>query len=179
MRDGGGPPSGGRVEWERMTRAVLDVRLLEPGDWHVLRTIRLRALADSPRAFTAHYHRESRLNEHEWRRRFDVARWVVAVDGGEVIGLAALVDCHPEDPHHIESIWVAPRHRNRGVFRALLEGIIEIARRAELTDLWLWVLEDNRCALHVYERLGFAWTGERQPIRPRHWRRELRLRRCI
>ena len=93
--------------------------------------------------------------------------------------MAGLVDCYPEDPYHIESIWVAPTHRNRGVFRALLGSIVEIARQVELTELWLWVLEDNRCALHVYERLGFEWTGERQPIRPRHWRRELRLRRAI
>jgi ribosomal protein S18 acetylase RimI-like enzyme len=162
-----------------MTRALLDVRLLEPGDWHVLRTIRLRALADSPRAFTSHYLREARWNEHEWRRRFDVTRWIVAVDDGEVIGLAGLVDCHPEDPHHIESIWVAPTHRNRGVFRVLLDSMIEIARRAGLTELWLWVLEDNPGALDVYERLGFERTGERQPIRPRHRRRELRLRRRL
>lgn len=161
-----------------MTRAVLDVRLLEPGDWHVLRTIRLRALAESPRAFTSQYRRESRWNEHQWRRRFDTAHWIVALDGHEVIGVAGLVDCHPEE-QHIESIWVAPTYRNRGVFRSLLTGVVEIARRTGLTDLRLWVLEDNRCARQVYERLGFEWTGERQPIRPRHWRRELRLRRAI
>ena len=96
----------------------------------------------------------------------------------ELIGLAGLVDCHPEE-QHIESIWVAPTHRNRGVFRTLLDGLIEIARRAGLSDLWLWVLEDNVCARSAYERLGFEWTGERQPIRPGHWRRELRLRRAI
>ncbi|MBL8925204.1 MAG: GNAT family N-acetyltransferase [Pseudonocardia sp.] len=162
-----------------MTRAVLDVRLLERGDWHVLRTIRLRALAESPHAFTSPYQREFRWSEHQWRRRVETEDWFVAVDDGHVIGMAALVDCSPHDPHHIESIWVAPTHRNRGVFRALLDGIIEIARRAGLTDLWLWVLEDNRCALRVYERLGFEWTGERQPIRPRHRCRELRLRRRI
>jgi ribosomal protein S18 acetylase RimI-like enzyme len=161
-----------------MARALLDVRPLEPGDWHVLRTIRLRALAESPRAFTSHYHRESRWNEHQWRRRFDTAHWIVAVEGDQLIGLAGLVDCHPEE-QHIESIWVAPTHRNRGVFRSLLDDLIEIARRAGLTDLWLWVLEDNVCARRAYERLGFEWTGERQPIRPGHWRRELRLRRAI
>ena len=161
-----------------MTRAVLDVRLLTPGDWHVLRTIRLRALAESPHAFTAHYRREWQCNERQWRRRFDAAHWIVAVDGDEVVGVAGLVDCHPEE-QHIESIWVAPAHRHRGVFRMLLNRLIEIARRAGLTELWLWVLEDNVCALRVYERLGFEWTGERQPISPGHWRRELRLRRVI
>jgi ribosomal protein S18 acetylase RimI-like enzyme len=120
-----------------------------------------------------------RWNEHQWRCRVATEHWFVAVDDEGVIGMAALVDCSPKDPYHLESIWVAPTHRNRGVFRALLDGIIEIARRAELTDLWLWVLEDNRCALRVYERLGFERTGERQRIRPRHWRREVRLRRAI
>ena len=166
------------VTRERMTRGGLDVRVLAPGDWHVLRTIRLRALAESPHAFTSHYHRESRWNEHQWRRCLDSAHWIVAVEGDQLIGLAGLVDCHPEQ-QHIESIWVAPTHRNRGVFRSLLDDLIEIARRAGLTDLWLWVLEDNVCARSAYERLGFEWTGERQPIRPGHWRRELRLRRAI
>jgi len=162
-----------------VTRAVLDVRPLGPGDWHVLQTIRLRALAESPHAFTSHYQRESQWNEQQWRRRFDAAHWIVAVEGGEVIGLASLMKCHPEGLHHIESIWVAPTHRKRGVFRSLLDGLIEIARRAGLADLWLWVLEDNVDARSVYERLGFEWTGERQPIEPGHWRTELRLRRAI
>jgi RimJ/RimL family protein N-acetyltransferase len=161
-----------------MTRAVLDVRLLVPGDWHVLRTVRLRALAESPHAFTSYHHRELRWSEHRWRRRFDEAHWLVAVERGEVIGLAGLVDCHPEDPH-VESIWVAPAHRNRGVFRSLLDGVIEIARSAGIRELCLWVLEDNLCAQRVYERLGFVWTGEKQPIRPGHWRRELRWRRTV
>jgi ribosomal protein S18 acetylase RimI-like enzyme len=162
-----------------MARALLEIRRLGPADWHLLRMIRLRALAESPRAFTSYYQRESQWNEHQWRRRFDSAHWIVAVDDGEPIGVAGLVDCHPNEPHHVESIWVAPTHRNRGVFRSLLDRLIEIARQAGSTDLWLWVLEDNLDAREVYERLGFEWTRERQPIRPGHWRREMRLRRAI
>ncbi len=41
--------------------------------------------------------------------------------------------------------------------------MVEVARRAGRTDLWLWVLEDNLLARHVYARLGLTWAGERRP----------------
>jgi ribosomal protein S18 acetylase RimI-like enzyme len=63
---------------------------------------------------------------------------------------------------HIESIWVAPTHRRRGVFRALLLELAEINRWLGVTDLMLWVLEDNHEAQRAYEALGFVPTGERQ-----------------
>ena len=158
-----------------MAKAVLDVRLLEPADWQVLRDTRLRALIDSPGAFTAYYHRECRLTEGQWRQRLHTATWVVAIEHGAVIGIAGLVNDDPEEPEHVESIWVAPGHRNRGVFGSLLNTMVEIGRRADLTELWLWVLEDNQLAQMVYAQLGFRWTGERKPIDPAHRRFERRL----
>ena len=162
-----------------MAETVLDIRLLAPADWRILRDIRLRALIDSPRAFTSHYHRERSWSEHEWRQRFRTATWVVALERGVVIGIAGLVNDHPEEPQHVESIWVAPTHRCRGVSRSLLDMMVETARRAGLAELLLWVLEDNLLARHTYSRLGFEWTGERKPIRPGHPRFERRLRLAI
>lgn len=159
-----------------MTRAVLDVRLLEPADWRLLRDTRLRALIDSPQAFTSSYHSERRWNEQQWRQRFRAATWMVALDRGAVIGIAGLVNDHPEEPEHVESIWVAPSHRGRGVFRSLLQSMIEISRRAELDFLWLWVLEDNAHARRVYAHLGFVWTGEQKPVQADGPRLERRLR---
>jgi ribosomal protein S18 acetylase RimI-like enzyme len=162
-----------------MTKALLNIRLLAPADWQVLRDTRLRALIDSPHAFTSPYHRERRWSEHQWRQRFRAATWVVALEHGAVIGIAGLVNDHPEEPEHIESIWVAPTHRRRGVSRSLLDTVTDVARRAGLVELLLWVLEDDLLACHIYTHLGFEWTGERKPIWPGHDRYERRLRLAI
>ncbi|WP_051579815.1 GNAT family N-acetyltransferase [Pseudonocardia acaciae] len=159
-----------------MTKAVLEIRLLTPADWRVLRNTRLRALLDSPDAFTSDYRRERGLNEHQWLRWFDAAAWVVAVERDKVIGLVALVDGQKPEGRHVESIWVAPTHRQRGVFRALLDEVIEIGRLMGLDELLLWVLEDNTVARRVYARLGFVDTDERQKIESGGQRYERRLR---
>jgi ribosomal protein S18 acetylase RimI-like enzyme len=162
-----------------MTEAVLDIRLLSPADWRILRDTRLRALIDSPWAFTSHHQLEWKWSEHQWRQRCRVATWAVAVERGVVIGIVGLVNDHPEEPHHVESIWVAPTHRRRGVSKSLLNTIKEAARLAGLAELLLWVLEDNLLALRVYTRLGFEWTGERKPIDAERRRFERRLRLAI
>jgi ribosomal protein S18 acetylase RimI-like enzyme len=163
-----------------MTRALLDVRSLGPGDWHVLRKIRLRALAESPHAFTSYYLRERWWTRRRWCRRLDSAEWIVALDRGEVIGIAAVVDCSPEEPHHVESIWVEPAHRGRGVLRSLVHYASRLTRECGHSELWLWVLEDNIHARRAYKRLGFVWTRERQQIGPVYRRRfERRLRLAI
>ena len=174
-----GPTHGGRVDRHRMTRAVLDVRLLEPADWRLLRDARLRALIDSPHAFTAEYRQELELSDDQWRQRLHAAAWVVAMEYGIVIGMAGLVGGHPEEPEHVESIWVASTHRKQGVFTSLLGRVVEVARGAQLNELWLWVFEDNVCAWRTYVRSGFVWTGERKRIAPDHHRFERRMRLVI
>jgi predicted GNAT family acetyltransferase len=103
------------------------------------------------------------LSDLEWLQLFHAATWIVADDGEEVIGLARSV-AEPATPwvRHIESIWVAPTHRRRGVFRALLSALAEIEHRRGVTDMLLWALEDNHDAQQAYEMLGFKPTGERQ-----------------
>ena len=160
-----------------MINAVLDIKLLKPDEWPVLRTVRLRALGESPHAFMARYEDEARLSAREWRQRLVTAVWAVAVESGEIIGLAGLVE--GQQPHmekHVESIWVAPTHRCRGVFRSLLAALADEARRTCLLELPLWVLEDNKIALLAYSRLGFVATGERQAIDSTRNRFERRLR---
>ena len=153
---------GALPEGESM-ESILDLQLLSPVDWRILRAARLRALQDSPHAFLSRYDNELRLSDWEWRRMFDASIWVVARETDDVVGLARSVG-EPTRPwtRHVESIWVAPTHRRRGVFRGLLDALAEVEREMGVTELLLWVLEDNHDAQRAYETLGFEPTGERQ-----------------
>jgi ribosomal protein S18 acetylase RimI-like enzyme len=160
------------------TRDVTDLGLclLTSADWRVLRAARLRALLDSPHAFASSYAHESVWGESEWRRMFIASTWVVASDAEKVIGLARSVRRRkPPATLHLESIWTAPTHRRCGVFRALLHALAVRARQTAVTDLLLWVLEDNHAAQRAYEALGFEPTGERHFLRA-FGRFELRLK---
>jgi ribosomal protein S18 acetylase RimI-like enzyme len=159
-----------------MMELTLQLDLLAPVDWPVLREARLSALRDSPYAFTSSYAHESTWQEPEWRRLFNAATWIVARESEKVIGLARSIG-EPELPktRHVESVWVAPTHRRRGVFRALMRALAESERRTGIADLLLWVLEGNDDAQRAYEALGFEPTGECQFL-PAFGRFERRLR---
>jgi GNAT superfamily N-acetyltransferase len=157
-----------------MINAVLDIKLLAPEEWHVLRTIRLRALLDSPGAFMSYYETEARWGEAQWRKRFTAATWAVAIESGAVIGIAGLVDGNGGDGRHVEWTWVDPAYRRRGVFRALLEALVDLQSGNGGHDMALWVLENNYEAREVYAQLGFRPTGERQHLPDDRY--ELRLR---
>jgi ribosomal protein S18 acetylase RimI-like enzyme len=141
---------------------LLELQSLTPVHWRLLRAARLAALLDSPAAFTSSHAQESKWAEREWRRVFDAATWIVALEAEKAIGLARSVGAPGHGTRHVESIWVAPTHRQRGVCRALLHALAEMDRRQGGTDLMLWVLEDNQEAQSAYKALGFEPTGERQ-----------------
>jgi ribosomal protein S18 acetylase RimI-like enzyme len=154
----------------------LNLYLLTPADWRVLREARLTALLDSPQAFTSSYADEAVWGESEWRRGFKTARWIVAHETGKVIGLArSVIEEESPSTRHLESIWVAPTHRRRGVCRALLRALVEMELSMGMTELMLWVLEENHAAWGAYTALGFEPTGERQFL-PGFGRFERRLR---
>lgn len=154
--------------------AVLDIKPLAPDEWCVLKGTRLRALQESPHAFASDYASEACWSDARWQQFLAAARWVVAVESGVVIGIAGLFDGGPLDGWHIESIWVEPTHRHLGVFRALLDTLVDGEHTKGARHLALWVLEHNHGALHAYRRLGFVPTGERQRLLGGRY--ELRLR---
>lgn len=145
--------------------STVGLRLLEQRDWQVLRAARLMALLDSPDAFTSSFACESKWAEPDWRRMLHFATWVVAHQDETVIGLARSIR-EPEQPTacYVESIWVAPTHRRQGVLRALLQDLARREQRKGVTDLLLWVLENNDQAQFAYHALGFKATGQQQPL---------------
>ncbi len=62
----------------------------------------------------------------------------------------------------IQSVYVDPAHRRRGVFKRLYEETLHRARtRPGVCGLRLYVEAENRRAQRAYERLGMKLTGYR------------------
>ncbi|HEY7128294.1 MAG TPA: N-acetyltransferase [Nitrospira sp.] len=60
----------------------------------------------------------------------------------------------------IQSLYVAPAWRRRGVFRRMLEEIMTSARAApDVCGVRLYVEQENRTAQAVYQRLGLSPSG--------------------
>jgi ribosomal protein S18 acetylase RimI-like enzyme len=76
----------------------------------------------------------------------------VAVDGERPVGLVTFAirsgDC--------EIVTIDARVRRAGVGRRLVAAVIEMARAAGVTSLWLITTNDNRVAIAFYEALGFV-----------------------
>ncbi len=135
----------------------------------VFKTIRLRALQDSPTAFSSTYERESKITDEEWLQRS--VRW--ASDGSigyiayEMAKPCGLVICYAEahDPPcaQVLSMWVDPAYRRAGVGRALIEALAAWAKSRGLHNLKLMVTSINRDAVEFYQRIGFRMTGRTEP----------------
>jgi GNAT superfamily N-acetyltransferase len=136
-------------------------------DWQALRDIRLEALRDAPSAFGSTYEREVVRGESQWRDRISRGGTFLAylpeLTAPEPAGL---IGGYQEDPVTVElvSMYVRPRARGRGVGEALVAAVIGWARDHNAAQVHLWVTETNAPARALYDRCGFALTGETQPL---------------
>jgi GNAT superfamily N-acetyltransferase len=152
--------------------AGLAVDRLRPEDWRRWRDLRLRALAESPEAFSSTYEENLRFPEETWRERTRASAapardraMFVAVDqaSGDWIGCAGgYVDTG--GTANLISMWVAPEHRGRGAGRALVEAVVDWARAAGHERLRLDVVRGRDSAVRLYGRLGFRPTGRTTPM---------------
>jgi GNAT superfamily N-acetyltransferase len=158
------------------------VERIRAEQWRDLRTVRLRALADTPDAFLRTLVEEEAYPEEEWQRRAserasgdDGVTFLAEVDGEP----AGIVGGHrrPEDPSTVElvAMWSAPEHRGGGVGRALVDAVVGWAAAAGAVRVVLWVVRGNDGARAFYERVGFRMTDEIIPLPGDPCREEQRM----
>jgi GNAT superfamily N-acetyltransferase len=135
----------------------------------VFKAVRLQALQDSPFAFGSTYARESEFTDDEWLRRAE--NWN-GVTGAGFLALDENMACgivgsflEEKDPSQarLVSMWTAPSHRKLGVGALLIRAAENWARGAGANTMSLMVTSNNPSAQLFYARLGFAFTGFRQP----------------
>ncbi|PFG39898.1 acetyltransferase (GNAT) family protein [Georgenia soli] len=148
-----------------LTDQGITVERVSEQDWRTLRDVRLRALAEAPQAFGSTLERELAFDESTWRERAAAGRTFLALRAGQVVGLAGYyVEPGHEDERQLVSMWVDPYARGSGAAALLVSAVREAAAAEGARTLTLFVADGNDRARHLYERLGFRSTGERQAL---------------
>ena len=91
-------------------------------------------------------------------RHTDTRHYLVAVNGGCVIGWAGLIAY--DDEAHVSTIGVARDRQGEGIGAQLLDALLAEADRRSPVVL-LEVRADNDVAQGLYRRRGFAEVGRR------------------
>ena len=134
------------------------IRRIEPGDWKLLRDVRLRALREDPDAFLATYAQESAYPDSTWQERASQphgASFVVAgAEGAD--GLATGLLHAGGTVAVLVGMWVAPTLRGTGVAGELVEHVVEWSRVRGAQRVVLSVEGNNERAARLYERCGFV-----------------------
>lgn len=149
----------------------MNIRRICTGDGTRLREVRLRALRADPDAFGSTYEEAASRESAWWEDRIiDSAtgndQFLAVVENGEeFIGLiGAYTPAGRPDVRHLVSTWVAPEARGRGLGMELVETVVEWAKAAGAAEVRLWVVDENRPAIALYETAGFVPTGDKQPL---------------
>jgi ribosomal protein S18 acetylase RimI-like enzyme len=111
-----------------------------------------------------------------WTARFladEGHHLLVAVDGEDPVGFVSGVQTtHPDKGTEmfLYELSVDPAHRNRGIGRALVEALADLARERGCYGMWVGAESDNAAALATYRAAGagapeacvtLEWTFER------------------
>jgi ribosomal protein S18 acetylase RimI-like enzyme len=148
---------------------MIAIETLKVEDACILKGLRLRALQDTPSAFSSTFAKEAGFSDQDWRHR--ALQWsggnavtYLARDHGSACGIVGAFR-DPDDARrvHLVSMWVAPTHRERGVGKRLVEAVFDWARLNRIYVIQLLVTSNNPAAMRFYERLGFALTGKSAP----------------
>lgn len=137
-------------------------------DWELLREVRLRALADAPRAFASTLEVERDFPESHWRQvagSDDHHAAFVLAEGGRFDGLVRCFFTYEPGTVFLVNMWVAPDQRRRGQAQVLLESVVSWARERGARRVALSLEDVNWPARRLYERNGFA-VSERPPRLP-------------
>ena len=136
------------------------IRRIRPDDGPVLRTLRLRSIADAPDAFGQPIDEARARPDGEWQRSArqsshgDNRTWLLAESQGRAVGLVQGRKRRPATLL-LFSMWVDPSVRRFGVGRNLIDALEAWADGWDAGETILWVFAGNAAALDFYRNLGF------------------------
>lgn len=88
---------------------------------------------------------------------------IVGVEDGEITGYASLSEYRQKEAYKTTvelSIYVSPNHRKKGVGRALMAHILEMAKNDERTHCVVSVITaGNEASTKLHAEFGFTYCG--------------------
>jgi len=149
----------------------IEIRRINGDEWRLWRSLRLRAVEESPDAFRSALAEESAEADESWRELIAQA----AVDPRGLL-LVAEVDLDPVgmmfgrideigEILDVGALWVDPEVRRRGIGRQLIESALSWASGAGAGAAELWVTLGNDVAERLFVSVGFEVTSDIEPLR--------------
>ena len=87
-------------------------------------------------------------------------RYVIALLGGKVVGCLMITrewsDWNSCWYWWIQSVYVLPEYRGRGIYKAMYNKVLDLAKAEGISQIRLYVDKDNSTAQAVYTKLGMA-----------------------
>ena len=125
---------------------TLEIRMLDPGDHAILDKVAPGVFDNSTDpTLVAQF-----LGDH----RHHLA---VAIDRDQVAGFASGVHyVHPDKPSEmwINEVGVAPSHQGRGLGKAIVQTLLQHAKRLDCREAWVLTDRSNHAAMRLYASAG-------------------------
>jgi L-amino acid N-acyltransferase YncA len=140
----------------------VELRELTNVDWPAVKAIFEQGIAGGEATFET-----QAPSWNDWDRTHLDGHRLVAVQGGEVLGWAALARvsercCYSGVAE--DSVYVADSAQGRGVGRALLEELVAGADRDGLWTLQAGIFPENTASVELHRRFGFRVVGVRERL---------------
>jgi ribosomal protein S18 acetylase RimI-like enzyme len=178
-----GAGRGSENRSEATTSSALD------RDARILRDAVLDAVGTSPDSFMMTIEDVEAQSLAYWKNEIRSSTWAVVQRDNEIVGVVAgkLPDSDQDQEdqastRYIESVWITPRLRGRGLGKRLVYYLLEMEYRKDqqIRHFLLWVFATNSVAIKMYEHLGFWPTLESKPLhRTGHSRTETEIKYCL
>lgn len=142
------------------------IRPTTEDDWAMLKAIRLAALRSDPAAFGASYATAATYSEEQWRDRASPEtqpQYVVALQQGQAVGLIGDSVSSSEE-YNLIAMWVSHECRGMGIADRLVDAVKTRATQRGYPRVVLSVSPENASAVRLYQRHGFAFLQEWEPL---------------